>query len=123
MDKKKLEAFKKRLETRQQEFAPHRESYPGRRPLCRRGYCPRIFADRGRQFLHQGIPVQSEQQRRQPCRWSIKLLFAFAKATLANASTAGKEINAKRLEAVPWTRHCIECQEKQEQDLLEEAPR
>ena len=33
------------------------------------------------------------------------------------------EINAKRLEAVPWTRHCIECQEKLEQGLLEEAPR
>jgi RNA polymerase-binding transcription factor DksA len=23
---------------------------------------------------------------------------------------------------VPWTRHCIECQEKLEQGLLEEAP-
>jgi DnaK suppressor protein len=33
----------------------------------------------------------------------------------------GKEINAKRLEAVPWTRHCIECQEKLEQGILEET--
>jgi DnaK suppressor protein len=31
----------------------------------------------------------------------------------------GTEINPKRLEAVPWTRHCIECQEKVEQGLLE----
>ena len=31
------------------------------------------------------------------------------------------EINQKRLEAVPWTRHCISCQEMQEQGLLEEA--
>ena len=31
------------------------------------------------------------------------------------------EINHKRLEAVPWTRHCISCQEMQEQGLLEEA--
>jgi DnaK suppressor protein len=37
--------------------------------------------------------------------------------------SCGKEINAKRLEAVPWTRHCIECQEKLEQGLLEETPR
>jgi len=35
--------------------------------------------------------------------------------------SCGKEINAKRLEAVPWTRHCIECQEKAEQGLLEAA--
>lgn len=28
------------------------------------------------------------------------------------------EIQVKRLEAVPWARHCITCQEKQEQGLL-----
>src|SRR5437667_9855920 len=35
--------------------------------------------------------------------------------------SCGKEINPKRLEAVPWTRHCIECQEKLEQGLLEQT--
>ena len=35
--------------------------------------------------------------------------------------SCGKEINSKRLEAVPWTRHCIECQEKLEQGLLEQT--
>ena len=35
----------------------------------------------------------------------------------------GREIELERLEAVPWTRHCIECQEKLEQGLLESAPR
>lgn len=35
--------------------------------------------------------------------------------------SCGKDINPKRLDAVPWTRHCIECQEKLEQGLLEEA--
>ncbi len=29
-------------------------------------------------------------------------------------------ILSRRLEAVPWTRYCINCQEKQEQGLLEE---
>jgi RNA polymerase-binding transcription factor len=28
------------------------------------------------------------------------------------------EMDRKRLEAVPWARHCISCQEKQEQGLL-----
>ena len=31
----------------------------------------------------------------------------------------GGDVQYKRLEAVPWARHCIECQEKQEQGLLE----
>ncbi|HVM94646.1 MAG TPA: TraR/DksA family transcriptional regulator [Terriglobales bacterium] len=35
--------------------------------------------------------------------------------------SCGKEINSKRLEAVPWTRHCIECQEKAEKGMLETA--
>jgi len=29
-----------------------------------------------------------------------------------------QEVQAKRLDAVPWARHCIECQEKQDQGLL-----
>ncbi len=29
-----------------------------------------------------------------------------------------EEMQLKRLEAVPWARHCITCQEKQEQGLL-----
>ncbi len=29
-----------------------------------------------------------------------------------------EEMNAKRLEAVPWARHCLACQEKQESGLL-----
>ena len=31
----------------------------------------------------------------------------------------GGEVQQKRLEAVPWARHCIECQEKQEQGTLQ----
>ncbi len=30
----------------------------------------------------------------------------------------GNEVQAKRLEAVPWARHCIECQDKQDKGLL-----
>ena len=29
-----------------------------------------------------------------------------------------EEVQQKRLEAVPWARHCISCQEKQDQGLL-----
>jgi len=32
----------------------------------------------------------------------------------------GNEINERRLEAVPWARHCIGCQEKQERGELQE---
>jgi len=32
----------------------------------------------------------------------------------------GNEINERRLEAVPWARHCISCQEKMERGELQE---
>lgn len=32
----------------------------------------------------------------------------------------GNPIEAKRLEAVPWARHCLACQELQDKGLLEE---
>ena len=35
--------------------------------------------------------------------------------------SCGSDINVKRLEAVPWTRYCIACQEKVEQGQLEET--
>ena len=31
-----------------------------------------------------------------------------------------KEVNQKRLDAIPWARFCIDCQELQEQGLLDE---
>jgi DnaK suppressor protein len=35
--------------------------------------------------------------------------------------SCGKEIQEKRLEAVPWARHCITCQDLQERGLLAES--
>ena len=62
MDKKKLETFKKKLETRQQELrrTVNRTQADGRtadEDTARRYRRPR------REFLHQGISVQPEQQR------------------------------------------------------------
>ena len=33
----------------------------------------------------------------------------------------GKEVNPKRLAAIPWARYCIDCQELVEQGMLDEA--
>ena len=33
-------------------------------------------------------------------------------------ATCQEEMQQKRLEAVPWAKHCISCQEKMEQGLL-----
>lgn len=37
-----------------------------------------------------------------------------------SCANCGTAINDKRLQAVPWTRHCIDCQELEEKGLLRE---
>ena len=37
-----------------------------------------------------------------------------------DCQNCGKEVNPKRLKAIPWARYCLECQELVEQGLLDE---
>ena len=46
-------------------------------------------------------------------------LNRFQDETYGTCVECGGEIQQKRLDAVPWARHCVECQNKQERDLLE----
>ena len=43
--------------------------------------------------------------------------------TFGECQNCGKEIGKKRLEALPWTPYCIECQEKIETGQIEPAIR
>jgi DnaK suppressor protein len=122
MDKKKLEAFKKRLETRQQDL---------RRTVSRTQADGRSadedtaqdIADRAASSYTKEFLFSQSNNERQLLQMVEKALARIREGSFGECIHCGKEINAKRLEAVPWTRHCIECQEKLEQGLLEEAPR
>ncbi|HET7209045.1 MAG TPA: TraR/DksA family transcriptional regulator [Terriglobales bacterium] len=122
MDKKKLDQFKKRLETRQQEL---------RRTVSRTEQDGRSadedtaqdIADRAASSYNKEFLFHQSNNDRQLLQMVEKALERIRQGSFGECISCGKEINPKRLEAVPWTRHCIECQEKLEQGLLEEAPR
>ena len=122
MDKKKLETFKKRLETRQQEL---------RRMVTRTEQDGRTvdedsaqdIADRAASSYTKEFLFHQSNNDRQLLQMVEKALSRLREGSFGECISCGKEINAKRLEAVPWTRHCIECQEKAEQGLLEETQR
>ena len=44
----------------------------------------------------------------------------FSQSTNDVCTNCGNEIGAKRLEALPWVRYCINCQEMAEKGLLDE---
>jgi DnaK suppressor protein len=120
MEKKKLDSFKKRLETRQQEL---------RRMVTRTEQDGRTvdedsaqdIADRAASSYTKEFLFHQSNNDRQLLQMVENALSRIREGTFGECISCGTDINAKRLEAVPWTRHCIECQEKLEQGQLEET--
>jgi DnaK suppressor protein len=122
MDKKKLETFKKRLETRQQELR-HTVSRTEQDGRSADEDSTQDIADKAANSYNKEFLFHQSNNERQLLQMVESALSRIREGSFGECIHCGKEINAKRLEAVPWTRHCIECQEKLEQGLLEEAPR
>ena len=122
MDKRKLEQFKKRLEERQHQLKRNvsRTEQDGR--SADEGTAQDI-ADRAASSYTKEFLFHQSNNDRQLLQMVEGALSRIREGSFGECISCGKEINAKRLEAVPWTRHCIECQEKLEQGRLEEASR
>jgi DnaK suppressor protein len=120
MEKKKLDVFRKRLEERQQAL---------RKTVSRTEEDGRIvdqdsaqdIADRAANSYTKEFLFSVSNNERQLLNMVETALQRIREGTFGECVHCGNEINSKRLEAVPWTRYCIACQEKKEQGLLEEA--
>lgn len=118
MEKKRLETFKKRLEERQQEL---------RRTVVRTEQDGRAtdtdsaqdIADRAANSYNKEFLFHQSNSERQLLQMVEGALSRIREGSFGQCISCGNEINPKRLEAVPWTRHCIACQEKLEQGHLE----
>lgn len=120
MEKKKLEAFKKRLEERQQALrkAVSRTEEDGR--IADQDSAQDI-ADRAASSYTKEFLFSQSNNERQLLQMVETALQRIREGSFGECVSCGNEINPKRLEAVPWTRYCIACQEKLEQGHLEEA--
>src|ERR1700751_1658087 len=120
MDKKKLDTFKKRLETGLQEL---------RRTVTRTEQDGRSadedstqdIADKAANSYNKEFLFHQSNNDRQLLQMVEGALSRIREGSFGQCISCGAEINAKRLEAVPWTRYCIECQEKLERGQLEQA--
>jgi len=80
-------------------------------------------ADKAANSYNKEFLFHQSNNDRQLLQMVDNALTRMREGSFGECISCGQEINAKRLEAVPWTRHCIGCQEKLEQGLLEEAQR
>src|ERR1700693_6624327 len=120
MDKKKLEVFKKRLEERQRELRQTmtRTAQDGREADVESA---QDIADRAANSYNKEFLFHQSNSERQLLQMVDGALSRIRDGSFGQCISCAKDINPKRLEAVPWTRHCIECQEKAEKGQLEEA--
>ncbi len=121
MEKKRLETFKKRLEERQQELRRNvsRSEQDGRAADIE---STQDIADRAASSYNKEFLFHQSNSERQLLQMVEGALSRIREGTFGQCISCGSEINPKRLEAVPWTRHCIACQEKLEQGILEQTP-
>jgi DnaK suppressor protein len=118
MDKKKLEYFRKRLETRQGELR-HMVSRNQQDGRTVDDEATQDVADRAASSYNKEFLFSQSNNDRQLLQMVETALARLREGSFGECVSCGKEINPKRLEAVPWTRHCIACQEKAEKGLLE----
>lgn len=120
MDKKRLEQFKKRLEDRQSEL---RKLVSNRQQDGRNQGedIAQDVADRAASSYNKEFLFTQSTNERQMLGMVDSALARIREGTYGECISCGNEINAKRLEAVPWTRYCIECQDKLEKGQLEQV--
>jgi DnaK suppressor protein len=117
MDKKRLDYYKKKLMTRREELTKTiaRTEEEGRQA----DDDPTVdLADKAansytKEFLF-GM-TNTDRTILNMIDEALKRIKSNEYGTCANCQ---QEVQQKRLEAVPWAKHCINCQEKAEQGLL-----
>jgi DnaK suppressor protein len=120
MEKKKLDQFRKRLEERQSMLRRNvsRTEADGRQSD---EDAAQDIADRAASSYNKEFLFHQSNSERQLLQMVEGALGRIREGSFGHCISCGQEINSKRLEAVPWTRYCIECQEKMEQGRLEHA--
>jgi DnaK suppressor protein len=117
MDKKKVEYFKKRLLTQQEELLRlvTKSEKDGREADEE---ATQDIADKAANSYTKEFLFHQSDENRRVLQLVNEALERMKEGTYGQCVECGEEVQQKRLEAVPWARHCIECQEKQDQGLL-----
>ena len=117
MDKKRLEYYKKKLMTRREELLKTiaRTEEEGRTA----DDDPTVdLADKAANSYTKEFLFGQTNTDRSILQLIDQALLRIKDSSYGTCIECGEELQQKRLEAVPWARHCVTCQEKQEQGVL-----
>ncbi len=119
MDKKRVEAYRKRLlEKQDQLLRLVSKSDQDGREADEEG--TQDIADKAANAYTKEFLFHQSNDNRLILQLVNEALGRSKAGSYGYCVACGAEVQAKRLDAVPWARHCIECQEKQDQGLLQD---
>ncbi len=117
MDKKKVEIYRKRLLTKQEDLVRQvsKSEKDGREAdeEATQDIADKAVNSYTKEFLFH----QSDENRR-ILQLISEALGRMKAGNYGLCVECGQEVQQKRVDAVPWARHCIECQEKQDNGEL-----
>jgi DnaK suppressor protein len=117
MDKKRLDYYKKKLTSRRDELMKiiTRTEQEGREA----DEDPTVdLADKAANSYTKEFLFTQTHHDRSTLQLVDDALSRIRKGTFGQCLQCEEEMQQKRLEAVPWTRYCLNCQEKQERGQL-----
>lgn len=117
MDKKRLDYYKKKLQARREELlrAITRTEQEGREA----DEDPTVdLADKAANSYTKEFLFGQTHNDRALLQLVEDALRRIKDESFGQCVSCDEELQQKRLEAVPWTRYCISCQEKQERGQL-----
>ena|SRR5712692_965932 len=110
MDRKSIERFKKALQARHGELR-HSLAESHKEPRTARHDYGKDEGDRANMSLARELDLGQKSRDRTLLISVDAALKRISEGTFGECLNCGQEINSKRLEAIPWVRYCITCQE------------
>jgi DnaK suppressor protein len=117
MEQKKLRAFRERLQQKKQEIL---EAYNKNKTYGKEADedGAQDIADKASNSYAKEFLFSLSNSERELLQLMDDALARIEDKRFGVCLSCEEEMNQKRLEAVPWARHCLACQEKQELGLL-----
>jgi DnaK suppressor protein len=117
MDRKKTDIYRKRLLDKQEELLRLvSKSDQDGREADEEG--TQDLADKAANAYTKEFLFHQSNDNRQILALVSEALERIKNNSYGICAACDQDVQIKRLDAVPWARHCIECQEKQDQGLL-----
>ena len=110
MDRKSVERFKKSLQARHRELQSSAAHTQQNLRTAQTDY-GKDEGDRANTSLSREIDLAQKSRDRALLASVDAALKRISEGKFGDCLNCGQEINSKRLEAIPWVRYCITCQE------------